>query len=97
MYVWGCVHVFMCMLESRYECLLEVGDDGGRCWAHLSMIIKATAVVTKLSLDALLLSAASILREQQTHYREGREKKRKKGSGKERRGERSEGSLWLKD
>lgn len=40
------------------------------------MVIKAGAVVTKLSPYAQLLSAASILREQQTHYREGREEER---------------------
>lgn len=46
-----------------------------RRWSHLSMVIKAGAVVTKLSPHARLLSAASILTEQQTHYRETREGK----------------------
>lgn len=71
------------MHASTSVCVL-VGVGGGGCWSHLSMVIKARAVVTKLSPYAWLLSAASILREQQTHYREWREKKRKKGSGKER-------------
>lgn len=75
---------------------------GRGCWSHLSMVIKAGAVVTKLSTFAWLLSAASILREPQTHYREKRGKKRKKGSGRRERekgGERRSGfqGLWLKD
>lgn len=56
------------------------GETG--CWSHPGMVIKAGAVVTKLSPCAWLLSAASILRERQTHYREERGKERKKGSGK---------------
>lgn len=60
------------------------------CRPHLSMVIKAGAVVTKLSPYAWLLSAASILGERQTHYGEGREKKRKKGSGKRKRGREGE-------
>jgi len=48
---------------------------------------------------ALLLSAATILREPQTHYRAKGEKRKKKGSGKgswrEMRGEFA--GLWLKD
>lgn len=86
-----------------YVCLTAGGGGGGgggvegeRCWSHLSMVIKAGAVVTKLSPYARPLSAASILREQQTHYRKERERKRKKGSGKkererEREGQGSEG------
>lgn len=86
---------------------MEVARARGGFWSHLSVVIKAGAVVTKLSPYARLLSAASILREQQTHYREGREKKRKNGSGKEREGgggteKRGGGGgvfrgLWLKD
>lgn len=78
----ACVKFYMCACRR-----VVVGVVVARgCWSHLSMVIKAGAVVTKLSPYAWLLSAASILREQQTHYREGREKKRKKGSGKRERG-----------
>lgn len=55
------------------------------------MVIKAGAVVTKLSPYAQLLSAASILREQQTHYRKGREEERLGERESERKGERNEG------
>lgn len=62
-----------------------VGGGGGGCWSHLSVVIKAGAVVTKLSPDARHLSASSILREQQPHYRE---RERKKGFGSEGGGSR---------
>lgn len=51
------------------------GEGGGRGRAarrsHLGMVITAGAVVTKLRPHGRLLSAASILGEQPTHYREG--------------------------
>lgn len=80
--------VRMCVRDSLYVCSLGVSGGGGGwgCWSHLSVVIKAGAVVTKLSPYARLLSAAAILRERQTHYREGREKQEERLGEREREG-----------
>lgn len=78
----------MCQEESVY-----VGGVG--CWSHLSMVIKARAVVTKLNPYAWLLSAASILRERQTYYStaSGERKKGRKARGK-REGKKERTGGW---
>ncbi|KAI9525639.1 hypothetical protein NQZ68_006188 [Dissostichus eleginoides] len=56
-------------------------------------------IIPRTETKPQLLSAASILREQQTHYREGREEERL-GEREREGGEKNEGGLrglWLKD
>lgn len=96
---------YMCACWRRRRRGRVAGDGGGSvgaaaggetgCWSHPGMVIKAGAVVTKLSPCAWLLSAASILRERQAHYREERGEREEERLGEEWMG--GKRGLWLKD
>lgn len=83
-----------CSLHLWMSVFLVPDGGGGLSWLHLSMIIKAQAVVTKLSPHAWLLSATSTLRELQTHYRARGGRRRKGKKEKERELEREPTGAW---